>query len=254
MAAYVDTTSYLNSMYSSSARESSSTELGKDAFLTLFVAQLKNQDPLNPMDDKEYVSQLAQFSSLEQLTNISSGMEGVAAMLAKMQQLSATSYIGMDVLAAGSGIHLAEGKSTEVRFVVPEDATNVTAHIYDKNGNIVRSVDMGGLSSGEYAFSWDGKDSDNSPCEDGAYDVAFTAEDANGEWLYVSTLVEGRVTGVFMESGAVMLNLSDGRSVALYDVHEVRTAKEKETAANEDDASDDSKDSSGDEDDLGEAA
>ena len=250
MAAYVDTTSYLNSMYSSSSQQSS-TELGKDDFLTLFVAQLRNQDPLNPMDDKEYVSQLAQFSSLEQLTNISSGLEGMAAMLAKMQQLSATSYIGMDVLAAGSGITLSEGKSTEVRFVVPEDATNVTAHIYDKDGNIVRSVDLGGLSAGEYAFSWDGKDKDGSPCADGAYNVGFTAEDANGEWLYVSTLVEGRVTGVSMENGAVMLTLSDGRAVALYDVHEVRTAKEKETAANEDDASDGQQDPSGDEDDLG---
>jgi len=219
---YVDTTSYFNAMKTGTSTTEASSELGKDAFLTLFVAQLENQDPLNPLENTEMVAQLAQFSSLEQLTNISESLETVLSAVAGLQHVGATSYIGKDVLAGGDSIALADGKATEVTYVIPLDATNVYAHIYDADGNLVGSIEIGDVEQGEHDFTWDGKDATGKACSDGTYYVAFTGTDADGDYLSISTMVEGRVTGVSTSGGSIILSLADGRSVALSNVYEVR--------------------------------
>ena len=228
---YVDTASYLNAMKTGVGTTTSeaSSDLGKDAFLTLFVAQLENQDPLNPMEDKDMLAQLAQFSSLEQLTNISTALEGVTSALESIQQVGATSYIGKDVLAAGNTIALKDSAASDVTYVVPLDAVNVYAHVYDADGNLVSSVEIGDLEQGQYDFTWDGLDSTGAKCADGRYYVAFTAESSSGELVSISTLVEGRVTGVSMESNGIVLTLSDGRAVYLSNVYEVRNPTQSET-------------------------
>lgn len=244
---YVDTTSYFNAMMTgtSDTTETASSEMGKDDFLTLFIAQLENQDPLSPMDDTQTLAQLAQFSSLEQLTNISEALDGLADSLSEMQQVGATSYIGKTVMASGSSIALADGKASEVTYAVPADATGVYAHIYDADGNLIRSVEIGDVEQGQYEFTWDGKDTSGDVCDDGTYYVAFTGTDADGDYLSISTMVEGTVTGVAMSDGEVVLALSDGRYVYLSDVYEVHNPTTDDSAGDEtagDDTADDSDD------------
>ncbi|EPR41624.1 flagellar hook capping protein [Desulfovibrio sp. X2] len=248
----IDTTSYINSLAktaSTSATDTTSTDsssdLGKDDFLTLFVAQLENQDPLNPADNQDMVAQLAQFSSLEQLTNISSTLDSMSSSLTESQQINATSYIGKDVLASGNCVALASGSASNVTYTVPEDASNVVANIYDSSGNIVDSVSLGDVNQGEYDFAWDGKDYDGNVCDDGVYYVSFTGEDENGDSLSISSMVEGEVTGVSMSSGSVVLSLSDGRQVSLSNVYEVNNVT-SDTSASDDDSSSSSDDSSSD--------
>ena len=92
--------------------------LGKDAFLKLLVTQLQNQDPLNPLDDKEFIAQLAQFSSLEQMTNISSGITSLTEKTAQQDMLSAVNYIGKEVTAEGSELTKGENYVTPVYFTL----------------------------------------------------------------------------------------------------------------------------------------
>lgn len=231
MIAATDTQSFLNSMYSSDTTTSST--LDSDAFLKLFVAQLENQDPLDPMDDTDSLSQLAEFASLEQLTNLSTSLDNIAAALGEMQQMSAAGYIGKEVLAAGNGISLSDGEATEVTYVVPADATGVTAHIYNEDGTLVRSVEIGDTDAGEYDFTWDGRDTNGNVCTDGTYTVKFTAEDASGESVSISTLVTGTVAGVSVENGSIILSLDDGRNVALLDVYEVRDTAQADAETGE---------------------
>ncbi len=235
MISTTETQSFLNSMYTTDTTTSS--ELDSDAFLKLFVAQLENQDPLDPMDDTESLSQLAEFASLEQLTNLSTSLDGIAAALGEMQQMSAAGYIGKDVLAAGNAVSLADGAATEVTYVVPSDATGVIAHIYDEDGTLVRSVEIGDLDAGEYEFTWDGKDTNGNTCVDGNYAVKFTAENAEGESISISTLVEGTVSGVAVSDGSIVLTLDDGREVALLDVYSV--SDHVDDTAEADDTTDD---------------
>lgn len=246
MISTTETQSFLNSMYTTDTTTSS--ELDSDAFLKLFVAQLENQDPLDPMDDTESLSQLAEFASLEQLTNLSTSLDSIAAAIGEMQQMSAASYIGKDVLAAGDDISLADGTATEVTYVIPSDATGVTAHIYNDDGTLVRSVEIGDLDAGEYDFTWDGKDTNGNTCRDGNYTIKFTAENAEGESITISTLVEGTVAGVAVSDGSIILTLDDGREVALLDVYSV--SDHVEAVDDTEDTTDDSGDTAEDDSDT----
>src|SRR5690606_1261481 len=96
--------------------------LGKDAFLKLLVTQLQNQDPLNPLDDKEFIAQLAQFSSLEQMTNVSEGIAALTEKTAQQDMLSAVSYIGKEVTAEGSSMTKAGNYVTPVYFTLDDAA------------------------------------------------------------------------------------------------------------------------------------
>jgi len=217
---YIDTTSYLNSLQIDDTSDSTST-LGKDDFLTILIAQLEYQDPFDPMDEKEMVSQLAQFSSLEQLTNINETLEDATDLMATQTATSAVSFIGKDVYASGHVLIKDQDGTSNVLYSLEEDAASLTAHIYDQDGNLIASVDLGETTAGEYSFSWDGLDSNGLEAEDGSYNVAFSAENADGEEILVSSYVSGLVTGISTEDGSVMLLLESGAEVNLLSVYQV---------------------------------
>lgn len=219
MATVSNVTSYLNELQPE--RRSPSRDLDKDDFLKLFMTQLENQDPLNPMDDKETLAQLAQFSSLEQLANLNSQMTKVAEAISGQQFQNATNYIGKSVLAGGNQIALKDKEATKITYTLPDDAASVNANIKDKDGNIVQTVKLGDKEAGEYDFTWKGKGFSGANMKDGNYTVEFTATNANGKAILVSSQVAGTVESVSMENGQVMLELEDGRSVALSNVYTV---------------------------------
>lgn len=221
---YSDSTSYLNSVYTSSTTSwetDTSNDMGQDEFLQLFVAQLENQDPLDPMDDSESIAQMAEFSSLEQLTNINSQLSELISTISAQSMNTAVDYIGKSVTAAGYTMSKEGEAVSDVTYTVPVDVSEMTAHIIDENGSIVRSVDLGAHDAGEYDFEWDGKDSNGDELDDGIYSIAFTATNEEGQSVSVSTTVSGVVEGVSQQNGNTMLTLEDGREVALANVWEV---------------------------------
>ena len=205
----------------SSSSSSATSSLGMDAFLQLLVTQLQYQDPLSPMDDKEFVAELAQFSSVEQLTEINSGIDKLSTQGKEQQMLGAVNFIGKTIEATGTAVSLTEGKATDVTFTLPEDASTCMVNVLDSTGNIVRTVDLGATKAGDVAFTWDGKDYNGNALTDGQYQVAVTAANANGDALKVSSTMSGTVTGITQVSGTYYLDIGNGRNVAFTDITNV---------------------------------
>lgn len=195
--------------------------LGKDAFLKLLVTQLQNQDPLNPLDDKEFIAQLAQFSSLEQMTNISSGINALTDKTGEQDMLNAVNYIGKEVTAEGSEMTKGENYVTPVYFTLSGAASQVYANVYDANNNLVRTEKFTSMQAGEFAFTWDGKDYNGTAVNNGQYNVYFAAESPTGAAVLVDTEVSGTVTALEQGDGETFFRLSDGRKISFSDIKKV---------------------------------
>ncbi len=201
----------------------------KDTFLKLLVAQLTHQDPLNPVEDKEFIAQLAQFTSVEELQNINKGVEGLNEAYAQQQVMNAASFLGMKVSAKGdmvavSGIGTDKAMSSEIYAVYPTDVASATFNVYTTNadgsiGRLVYSEPMGPTNAGTQKYQWPGRDSNGRVMPDGKYIVNITALDPDGNNVLVSTNSIGQVVGVETAAdGNHMLYLEDGRKVLFKNV------------------------------------
>lgn len=197
------------------------SELDRNAFLRLLTTQLAHQDPLNPMEDKEFVAQLAQFSSLEQLNNISESLGEFKEVFARQEMQGAVSYIGKEVQAEGRSISKDGEMVSSFSYTLPDVAGKLYMNIFDSFGNIVRSITLPGRMPGQHQFAWDGKDHSGNTLPDGVYSISMAAEGKNGEALIVSTKTSGVVSGVVNDGDQVFLRLQDGRRVNFRDVKEV---------------------------------
>lgn len=195
--------------------------LGKDAFLKLLVTQLQNQDPLNPLDDKEFIAQLAQFSSLEQMTNISDGIKNLTNKTSEQDMLSAVNYIGKEVTATGSAVTKSGTEVTPVYFTLGGTAASVYANVYDANNNLVRTEKFTSMQAGEFEYNWDGKDYNGTSANTGQYNVYFAAEGPTGAAVLVNTEVSGTVTAIGQGNGKTYFQLSDGRKINFSDIKKV---------------------------------
>ncbi|MCV6625598.1 MAG: flagellar hook assembly protein FlgD [Cellvibrionaceae bacterium] len=139
------------------AAEPANNELGKDAFLELMVAQLKNQSPLNPTENGEFVAQLAQFSSVESLDNLNSRFDSFANSFQSNQALQASSLVGRSVTVPASSALLAQGGVVSGVGKLPTSSSDVELTISAKGGNVVGRVPLGSLPEGDHNFRWDGK-------------------------------------------------------------------------------------------------
>ncbi|MDR1947463.1 MAG: hypothetical protein LBQ51_09920 [Desulfovibrio sp.] len=197
----------------------------KDTFLKLLVAQLSNQDPLNPVEDKEFIAQLAQFTTVEELQNINAGVKDLNTAYLEQQSVSAASLINKMVVAGGDNItlinaaELTEADYPVIYFTLPADSAGGTFNVYKTNadgsiGSMVYSATMPGYTAGRNAAYWDGRDFNGDPLDNGTYIVNITAKDAEGNDMLVSTSSGGIVVGVEMSAdGNHILYLSDGRTV-----------------------------------------
>ena len=222
---YVDSTGYLLGQQEAALAASNTPEhkssLDQDSFLTILVAQLTHQDPLSPMEDTDMTSQLAQFSSLEQLTNINTNIQALGESMAHTDLLNAVSFIGKDVKADGYNISINDKKVSTIYYGFGEPVTGIMMNIYDKDGAIIRTVELGSKEAGTYQYDWDGKDDSGNLMEDGSYGVGILGEDVNGDAVMVRTEISGTVDAVVNEGGAQYLRLKDGRFLNFLNVTEI---------------------------------
>jgi flagellar basal-body rod modification protein FlgD len=193
--------------------------LGKEEFLKLFVTQLKAQDPLNPMDSTGFTSQLAQFSSLEQLTNISSGITNLMSFQSSLQNTMTTSLIGKKVKVDGNVVNL--NGQADLRYGLAANAAKVSVSIFDMNGTLVRQQDIAGQTGGERVYTWDGRNQNGAAAPAGQYLFRVDAVDSAGQSITASPLAYGTVTGVAYENNMTYLNLDNGMRVQLGDIREI---------------------------------
>ena len=197
--------------------------MDKNAFLMLLVTQFQYQDPLNPMEDKEFVAQLAQFSALEQSMSMNENLEKMLAMQQEQQILYAVNYIGKEVLARGYGISVSDGgrSVTSVEYALDAAAVKGFINILDSSNSIVTTMELPALGYGIHTFNWDGKDSSGVRVPDGVYTVAISATDADGQLILPDTQVSGIVKGISTYQGEQYLTLTDNRVVAIKNVREI---------------------------------
>jgi len=219
---YIDT---LGTTYpTESSQANSGNDLGKDVFLTLLVAQMENQDPLNPMEGTEFTAQLAQYSSLEQLYNVNDNLNSISDGQTGLSNLAALDFIGKEIYVDGNELTLAEGAATSGGISL-ESSAECTVNILDINGQMVKSLPLGNLDAGIHRFDWDGLDENGDTLTDGIYTFEVSAVGADGQKLNTKALMFGTVDRVTLEDGSPMLYVGN-RSVAGSEVKDIRLPSE----------------------------
>lgn len=205
MTTVTDATSASTSTTSTAA---SSWTASYDTFLQLLCTQLENQDPLDPMDSTEFVTQLVQYSALEQQISTNDKLESVLSALDSFSSSSAVSYIGRTVEAEADTVTVDEGEGATWTYDLESAADEVTLTITDADGNEIWSG-SGETSSGSHTFEWDGCDADGDAVADGSYTLTVKATDASGTAVDSTTYIRGTVTGVDTSSGSTVLEIGD---------------------------------------------
>jgi flagellar basal-body rod modification protein FlgD len=201
-----------------------SAEMNKEQFLQLLVAQLQNQDPLNPMESTEFTSQLAQFSSLEQMIDVNKNLEEIKSEVSVDAHGDPINYIGKVVKADDNSIIRKDGNNLTGSYKIDEGA-NITIAVYDKYGNEVRTINAGWMDPGEYPVEWEGKDNLGYDVSDGNYTFDVFGQNQFGNYITIDTFSSGEVTGVTHANGLAYLLLGD-KQVALANVLEVKKVDE----------------------------
>jgi flagellar basal-body rod modification protein FlgD len=183
-----------------------------DTFLTLLTAQLQNQDPLDPLDTDKFVSQLVEFSSVEQSIQTNQNLETLIGLQSSAETANALALLGETVVFAGDRA-IAENGAAEWRYAVPEGASAVALTVVDSNGRIVAQT-AGAAAAGEHAFTWDGG------AEGGVYRLGVAAVDRSGRSLAASARSIADVTSVATVNGAARLSTALG-DIGLSDVTRV---------------------------------
>ena len=189
---------------------SPSKTLGKDQFLQLLVSQLQHQDPLNPADDKEFVAQMATFSSLEQLVNANKNLEGLALGQANLINSQALNLIGKEALVPSDGtIRVQHGTPDTLAYQLPKAATSATLTIVGPDGAPVKVFELDKTATGRVTLAWDGKDAQGHPVADGSYHVEVHATDTDGQAMQVAVFRSLPIQGVEFGSGGISLISGD---------------------------------------------
>ncbi|MEI7637841.1 MAG: flagellar hook assembly protein FlgD [Syntrophus sp. (in: bacteria)] len=200
---------------STSSTTSKAQSMGKEDFLKMLVAQLKNQDPLNPMSGTDFATQLAQFSSLEQLTNLNQGITNLGLYQSSQANLQAVNLIGKEVTAGKGNGFVADGSSVNLYYDLSKDATEIQVNIYDEEGALADTASAYDQTAGVNSLTWS-----NGQERSGNFTFKVFAFDTTGATLPVDTLVSGKVTAVSFKDKSIYVNV-EGQELPFSEVREV---------------------------------
>lgn len=194
--------------------------LGQDAFLQLLVSELKNQDPTQAQDPNAMISQMAQFSALEQQTNTNSLLTSMQSQFSAMFQGQSSSLIGKNVQVTSSSLNLSGGAAS-IGVNMPSAATKVTLTIQNAAGQTVSTLSPGALAAGNQVVTWNGKDLSGNQLADGTYTVSITATDASGNVVNATPTSFATVTAVNYGSDGSVTVTAGGQQYPLSSINEV---------------------------------
>jgi len=211
----------LNKFRLDQGQTANKNELGKNEFMELMIAQLKNQNPLEPQDNGQFISQLAQFSSLEEMQKLSGSVDDVVSQFRSTQALQASAMVGRTVLAPSNFGVLGASGQISGNVEVPATTAGLRVSIENGAGERVRQLDLGGQSAGVAGFNWDGKDGNGNSLPPGSYRIVAEASYPDGQ-QQLGTMVSANVDSVSLgQGGSVTLNLAGMGSIALSDVQQI---------------------------------
>jgi flagellar basal-body rod modification protein FlgD len=204
---------------SGTAKNSSTAADTQDRFLKLLVTQMKNQDPLNPMDNAQVTSQMAQLSTVTGIDKLNATLQALSDSMTSNQSLQAASMIGHGVLVAGNGVDLAGGTGVG-GFELTQPVDNARVSIYDKAGALVRSIELGAQPAGIAKWKWDGKDSAGVDMAAGSYTFIVNATQA-GNSVAATGMQFGMVNSVTQNTQGVALSVGQLEGIALSQVKQI---------------------------------
>lgn len=181
--------------------------MGQDTFLKLLTTQMQNQDPLSPMANEEFVAQLAQFASVEQLIGLQGGLDNIALGITSMNNAAMVDLLGQEVVATGDTVGLVDGEPVELAWDAASASDETTVHVYDADGQLVWTTTMGPNDGGSQSVSWDGSMTGGGTAEDGTYTFEVVAQDAEGNGVDTETRIIGRVDEMDYSDGTPRLSI-----------------------------------------------
>jgi flagellar basal-body rod modification protein FlgD len=199
-----------------------SKKLGQEEFLELMVAQLKNQDPFKPLENGDFIAQMAQFSSVTGLEELNQSFNTLANSLQSNQALQASTLVGRSVLVPSNEAILAANGDVRGVLDVPQGTPAVSLTVQDANGELVKRMDLGSASAGEMPFIWDGTDGNGQPVPPGRYRLVAEAQGPESR-ISLDSYVNAAVDSVTIGNGGqqLVLNLRDLGSVDFSRVREI---------------------------------
>lgn len=203
------------------ASKKSATDLGIDDFLALMTAQLKNQDPMKPLDSTEFVAQLAQFGTVSGVQEMQNSLGALTESLRSAQALQGTSLVGHDVLAAADTATVVSGESVRGALEIPTGTSSIKLTVSDSSGQVVRHITVP-ANAGLREFVWDGLDDRGEPAAGGTYEFTAVAS-IGGTNESLQPYLASRVASVTIDAAGTGLTLNTNSlgALALSDVRRV---------------------------------
>jgi flagellar basal-body rod modification protein FlgD len=221
----------VNTFATKSEQSSKATDKASEianTFYKLLTTQIQYQDPLNPMENTEFTSQLAQLSSVEQLQGVNKNLTYLQLYMASINNSQALSFIGKEVNASGNTVYWDGTNSPTMNYSLSGDAARVVVNIYDQNNNLVRTYHQGEQKKGEQSFTWEnGLDNDGDKVGEGIYKFSVLATNADGNAVNSTTMLSGRVEGLTFEEGVTYV-IVNGQKVAIGDIISIKGIQEQE--------------------------
>jgi flagellar basal-body rod modification protein FlgD len=212
-AASADTAALYQQLQGSASSSANATTESADRFLKLLVAQMKNQDPLSPMDNAQVTSQMAQINTVSGLDKVNQSIQSMSAQFLQMQAMQSASLVGRDVLVAGKALTLEDGKA-QAAFDLAGAADSVKVEVLNGAGRVVDTLDLGAETSGRHAFTWNAPEA----LKDGSGYTFRVAAASGAKAVTATTLARDQVQSVSSNGGTLTLQLASGSAVAYADV------------------------------------
>ena len=202
-------------------RSNNEEALGKTAFLELMIAQIKNQDPLEPAKNEAFIAQLAQFSSLEGIQNLNESMDGLVGSLRAGMTMDAAALVGRNVLAPSNQSLLNSNGGVSGTINIDEATTDLKLEVRDSAGVVVKRFELGPQTESELRFDWDGTTEAGLPASQGIYRLSAYTEIDGARSEYEISLPQ-QVVSVSIEEGGLIANLVSGISVPAAQIKEIQ--------------------------------
>ncbi len=196
--------------------------LGQDEFMRLMVAQLSNQDPTKPLDNAEFLSQLAQFGTVNGITELQTSFSSLSSSLQSNQALQASTLVGRSVLVPSNTVNLESGGVVDGEIELSGSTGELNLLIKNSSGQVVKELGLGAQAEGDISFKWDGLDDSGAAVPAGQYSIVAEAA-IDGETQVMGTLLQAKVDSVTLAGASgPLLNLAGLGSVGINEVKQVQ--------------------------------
>lgn len=202
-----------------------------DDFLILLTTQLQNQDPLNPMDSKEFTDQIVQFTQVEQSINMNAKLDDLIGLQLSTVPSTALGYVGLDVSYVSSELNFDGQTPVTINYALADVALDAQINIRDEDGNVVFSSDAP-KTAGKHEFKWDGSNNGGDTVDPGTYSVTIDALDSDDDPIDTTTIVSGNVRGIETQNGIIFLLIGD-RAVPVANVLNAAIPETADTGTDE---------------------